>query len=162
MNRDITSLFLKYKNAHIQNIVAGAGSQLNVHIREYQEINKHLFLMVSKFNKIYTNPGTKTQNGHLLLRALGFYCKGDDWWEVGPVSSQQMVLGAGIRRRGPGELAVVLVGDVEKEQEAPHMANGGTGTHTKSSEQRGEAREDEAGCRGGVVRHSAPFYREER
>jgi hypothetical protein len=121
-----------------------------------------LFLMVSELNKIYTNPGTKTQNRHLLPRALGSYGRGDDGWEAGPVSPWWTVLGAGIRWRGAGELAVVLAGDGGKEQEAPNTANDGVDKHTKSSEQRGEAREGEVGCRGGVVWHSVPFYREGR
>ena len=126
----------------------------------------YLFLMVSELNKIYTNLGTKTQNSHLLPRALGFYGRRDDGWEVGPVSPWWTVLRAGIRRRGAGEFvfaraAVRRVGSFLLFSPVTGE-NDGVDKHTKSSEQRGEAREGEVGCRGGVVWHSVPFYREGR
>jgi hypothetical protein len=79
----------------------------------------YLFLMVSELNKIYTNLGTKTQNSHLLPRALGFYGRRDDGWEVGPVSPWWTVLRAGIRRRGAGEFVVVLACDGGKSRKLP-------------------------------------------
>jgi NAD(P)H-flavin reductase len=54
MNHDITSLFSKYKNTHIH-IVAGADSQLNVYIREWPEINRDLFVIVSELDNFWAN-----------------------------------------------------------------------------------------------------------